>query len=396
MLHFVPYQQNLGNNVAVFHSAPAAGVFSVDRTLQDLKRLQKITEEKNQRLLELNQRLYGNNLTIEREKDKLQQINESLQEKISTIQGEKKYFYDVRIRTEREKYKLQQINESLQEKISTIEGENIKFNDVIVRAHDNSAKLGDENSFLFVENAKLKKGILDILDIRSETWNFVLQCVMYQKNLHFVKYLEEFVYGVLRNLEANYDGKVAKLDIETREKIITECRKQARTFAKISDDNEDRQKLLSKVSLVYVFTQFLYSDTGTDDLEQKFNSIRTPMVDEISKCEDSKELNLMDTLRVVAKVIACEELNQILKHSGIYGDYFKKFGNGFTFSFSTMNKIEDIVCKLGLTVEKMHWWIKYSTLEDKSNINPNASVRAPNPSTNGTYTKILDFDSKGP
>ena len=37
----------------------------------------------------------------------------------------------------------------------------------------------------------------------------------------------------------------------------------------------------------------------------------------------------------------------------------------------------------------------HSTLEAKSNINPNASVGAPNPGTNGTHTKILDFDSKG-
>ena len=36
-----------------------------------------------------------------------------------------------------------------------------------------------------------------------------------------------------------------------------------------------------------------------------------------------------------------------------------------------------------------------STVEAKSNINPNASVGAPNPGTNGTHTKILDFDSKG-
>ena len=36
-----------------------------------------------------------------------------------------------------------------------------------------------------------------------------------------------------------------------------------------------------------------------------------------------------------------------------------------------------------------------STLEAKSNKNPNASVGAPNPGTNGTYTKMLDFDSKG-
>ena len=35
-----------------------------------------------------------------------------------------------------------------------------------------------------------------------------------------------------------------------------------------------------------------------------------------------------------------------------------------------------------------------STLEAKSNINPNASVGAPNPGTNATHTKILDFDSK--
>jgi len=36
-----------------------------------------------------------------------------------------------------------------------------------------------------------------------------------------------------------------------------------------------------------------------------------------------------------------------------------------------------------------------STLEAKSNKNPNASVAAPNPGTNKTYTKMLDFDSKG-
>ena len=36
-----------------------------------------------------------------------------------------------------------------------------------------------------------------------------------------------------------------------------------------------------------------------------------------------------------------------------------------------------------------------ATLEAKSNINPNASVGAPNPGTNGTHTKMLDFDSKG-
>jgi len=35
-----------------------------------------------------------------------------------------------------------------------------------------------------------------------------------------------------------------------------------------------------------------------------------------------------------------------------------------------------------------------TTLEAKSNINPNASVGAPNPGTNETHTKILDFDSK--
>ena len=37
----------------------------------------------------------------------------------------------------------------------------------------------------------------------------------------------------------------------------------------------------------------------------------------------------------------------------------------------------------------------HATLEAKSNINPNASVGAPNPGTNGTHAKILDFDSKG-
>jgi len=34
------------------------------------------------------------------------------------------------------------------------------------------------------------------------------------------------------------------------------------------------------------------------------------------------------------------------------------------------------------------------TPEAKSNINPNASVGAPNPGTNATHTKFLDLDSK--
>ena len=45
---------------------------------------------------------------------------------------------------------------------------------------------------------------------------------------------------------------------------------------------------------------------------------------------------------------------------------------------------------------KLEWELGLSTTKQaKSNINPNASVGAPKPGTNGTHTKILDFDSKG-
>lgn len=59
-----------------------------------------------------------------------------------------------------------------------------------------------------------------LLHMNSEVWKLVLQNVMDLENLDltFLHNLREFVLAVLRDLEANNDSNLAKLDIETRKK----------------------------------------------------------------------------------------------------------------------------------------------------------------------------------
>jgi len=74
------------------------------------------------------------------------------------------------------------------------------------------------------------------------------------------------------------------------------------------------------------------------------------------------------------------DINNISRNTGVYMvRYF-------------LNVISDHTKKQSYDLRSPR--VDKTTLEAKSNINPNASVGAPNPGTNGTHTKILDFDSK--
>lgn len=80
----------------------------------------------------------------------------------------------------------------------------------------------------------------DLFDISNAVWNFVSMNLqnMLSEDSSFVRCLQTFVLTVLSKIEANIDGNLATVDMQTRKKIIEKCRQQAFSFSKLSNDDE--------------------------------------------------------------------------------------------------------------------------------------------------------------
>ena len=228
-----------------------------------------------------------------------------------------------------ENIKLEEANKQLTDEkheiltsMRTLRAENTHFKEKIEKIEKN-------NNLRNYTPSQLEKRLLnvqtDLYDMSYEVWRFVSMNIvnLVNNDSTFVSTLQIFVSNVLRKIEANDDGNLATVDMETRKKIIQKCRHIALKFLNSSSVDKLREQLLIQIALISVFIEFLYRDPGTENLIDTYINIRDSFVAELKKIaresRTGQELHFASSLSLCATLISCVELHTILLTSKIFG-----------------------------------------------------------------------------
>ena len=198
----------------------------------------------------------------------------------------------------------------------------------------------------------------DLFDISNAVWNFVSMNLqnMLSEDSSFVSSLQTFVLTVLSKIEANIDGNLATVDMQTRKKIIQKCRQQAFSFSKLSNDDESIKTLLVKMGQISVFIQFLYCDPDTNNFLEAYDTITNLFIPELRKTAQdlsTKEtIDFINSLSLCAKVISCHELFAILLESTIFGKKIHRHDEGVT--QNDILRLSQIMEKMGIRSDTIY------------------------------------------
>jgi hypothetical protein len=251
-----------------------------------------------------------------------------------------------------ENIKLREANQQLTDEkhemltsMATLRGDNTYLKEKIL-------KIEQKNMFRDYKPIELEKRLLnvqkDLYDMSYEVWRFVSMNIvnLVNNDSTFVSTLQIFVSNVLRKIEANDDGNLATVDMETRKKIIQKCRHIAFKFSNSSSVDKLREQLLIQIALISVFIEFLYRDPGTENLIDTYINIRRSFVAELQKIaresRTGQELHFTSSLSLCASLISCVELHTILLTSKIFGTNVQQNSIGlFDQDIVQVNKICD-------------------------------------------------------